>query len=171
VQGAGVEALDQGHVVVREEGPEQPGDELRRRVGDVGVEERHHVAPGGREGGGHGTPLPAGAAGAPHDPGTGVARLLGRIVGGAVVDHDHLVDQTVAAVLGQERLDDRSHDRADRRGLVAGRDAHRDGAPGRRLGPCDQVGGEVPVVVGLRHAPDSSSHRDRRCVEPARPGR
>ena len=44
VQGPGVEALDQGDVVGGQQRPEQPGDEGRGRVGDVGVEEGDEVA-------------------------------------------------------------------------------------------------------------------------------
>ena len=71
-------------------------------------------------------PLPPGAARPGHHAGPGVAGLLGRVVERAVVEHDDLVDQPVAPVAGQEGLDHGPHDRAHRRALVAGRDAHRD---------------------------------------------
>ena len=80
VQRAGVEALHERHVLGGEQRPEQPGDEGRRRVGHVGIEEGHDVAGGGRERGGHGLALAAGAARADHDPGPGVPGLLGGVV-------------------------------------------------------------------------------------------
>ena len=86
----------------------------------------------------------------------------------AVVEHDDLVDQAVAPVPGQEGLHDRPHHRAHRRALVAGRDAHRDRPAGPGLGLEHRAGGEVPVVVGVRPRPDSSS---RGRVERGRPGR
>ena len=158
VQGAGVEALDQGHVVGGQQRPEQPGDECRGRVGHVGVEEDDEVARRRRRGprpwpG----PCPRRPAGPRHHPCPGVGGVGGRVVARPVVEHDHLVDQAVAPVLGQERLDHRPHDRSHRRGLVAGRDAHRHGPLRAHLGRQDPLGREVPVLIGAHHAPDSSS--------------
>ena len=105
----------------------------------------------------HGLALAAGPARARHHPRPGVRGLGGGAVARPVVEHDHLVDQAVAPVPGQERLDDRPHDRSHRRGLVAGRDAHRHGALRALLGREDPLGREVAVPIGVRHAPDSSS--------------
>ena len=157
VQRPGVEALHECHVVGGEQRSEQAGHEGRRRVGHVRIEEGHDVTGGGGQGGGHGLALAAGPAGAGHDGCPGVAGLLGGVVARAVVEHDDLVDQPVAPVPGQKGLDDRPDHRAHRRALVAGGDAHRDGGAGPCLGLEHGTRGEVTVVIGVRHAPDSSS--------------
>ena len=73
-------------------------------------------------------PLPPSALDAAHHPGPGVGGLLRRVVGGAVVEHEDLVDQAVPAGRGQERLHHGPDHRAHGGPLVAGRDAHRDRA-------------------------------------------
>ena len=157
VQRPRVEALDEGHVVGGEQRPEQPGDEGGCRVGHVGIEVGDDVAARGRQRRCHGLALAAGAAGPGHHDRPGVTGLLGGVVERPVVEHDDLVHQAVAPVPGQERLDDGPHDRTHGRALVPGRDADRDGPAGPRLGLEHGADGEVPVVIGVRHAHDSSS--------------
>ena len=98
VQRSGVEALDEGDVVGGQQRAEQPGDEGRRRVGHIGVEEHDDVAGRGRQCGGHGLPLPARATRARDHAGTGIVGLLGGVVERPVVEHDDLVDEPVPAV-------------------------------------------------------------------------
>ena len=156
VQRPRVEALHQRDVVGRQERAEEARDEGRRGVRHVGVEIGHDVARRRVQGGGHGLPLAAGADRTADHPGPGLAGPDGRVVRRPVVEHDDLVDEPVAAVPGQEGLDHRPDHRADRRALVAGGDADRDGAAGAGLGLEDQVRREVPVVEGACHAHDST---------------
>jgi hypothetical protein len=88
VQRAGVEALHQRDVVEEQERSEHAGDEGGRRVGHIRIEEDDQVAVGRRQRGRHGLPLAAVRFDAPHHPGPGVGGLLGRVVGGAVVEHE-----------------------------------------------------------------------------------
>ena len=163
VERACVEALHQSDVTGRQQWPEQPGDEGRCRVGHVGVEEDHHVAGRCSQRGGHGAALaprtarPVGAARALHHEGARVAGLGRRVVERPVVEHDHLVDEPVASLVGQEGLNHRPDHRSHGRGLVVRRDAHRDAPTRARLGFEKQLSGEVPVVIGVAHAHDSSS--------------
>ncbi len=158
VERAGVVALDQGHVVGGEQRAQQSGHEGGGRVGHVGIQERDDVPGGGGQRSGHRLALAPGTAGPGHDAGPGAERLRGGVVERAVVEHDHLVHQAVAAVLAEEGLDHGPDDRAHRRALVPGRDADRHRPAGVSLGLQDQASGEVTVVIGVRHASDSSSH-------------
>ena len=140
-----------------EQRPQQPGHEGGRRVGHVGVQEGDDVTGGGGQRRRHGLPLAAGPAGPGHHLRPRVAGLLGGVVERAVIEDDDLVDQPVPPAGGQERLHDRPHDRAHGRALVSGRDADRDGPPDPGLGLEHRCAGEIAVVIGVRHAPDSSS--------------
>ncbi len=140
-----------------EQRSEQAGHEGRRRVGHVCIEEGDDVTGGGGQGCGHGLALAAGPAGSGHHGCPRVTGLFGGVVARAVVEHDDLVDEPVSPVSGQEGLDDRPDHRAHRGALVAGGNAHRDSRADACLGLEHGTGGEVTVVIGLRHAPDSSS--------------
>ena len=167
VQRPRVEALDQRDMVGGQQRAEEPGHEGRGRVGDVRVQEGDDVTRRGRQRRRHRLALAAVPTGSGHHGRPGVAGLLGGVVERAVIEHDDLVDQPVAPVPGQEGLHHRPHDRPHRRALVAGRDAHRDCPPGPGLGLEHRAGGEVPVVIGLGHALDSSSRAALRWPAPA----
>ena len=95
---------NQRNVVEEQEGPEHAGDEGRRRVGHVSIEEGDHVAARRRQGGCHGLTLPPSDLDALHDPGARVDGLRRRVVVRAVVEHDDLVHQAVPTGRGQEGL-------------------------------------------------------------------
>ncbi len=125
----GVEALDQADLLVGEQRPEQPGDEVRPPAGQVGVDEDQQVARG------HQQRLPqrlalAGIAAEfrSHlagrvDGRAGLGRHPGRRVGRVGVHHDQLVDQGRLADQGPRQGADHARDRAL---LVPGRDHHAD---------------------------------------------
>jgi hypothetical protein len=99
VQRPPIEALDQMNAVLGEQRPEQPRHEHRVRVDQIGVDENHDVAAGGRQR----APQHLAFAGPRRDLGQGLfarhdARAGGDrpdlgVVGGSRVEHDQLVDQ------------------------------------------------------------------------------
>ena len=129
MKGTLVEALDHGRGLVGEEGAEQPGHEVGAEVGDVAVDEGDQVTCGLTERHPHGLALATTSRVTSDHAGTGLLGDGSGPIGGAVVDDDHLVYQGDAAPGLRQLRDDRPNDGADRGGLVAGGDAHRDRAP------------------------------------------
>ncbi len=139
-----VAALDEVHRGVAEQRGHQAGDEAEVEAGDVGVTPDHHVAPGGGEGLPQRLALARGRSAlgedgpGAHHPGAGPTGFRRRGVRRAVVDHHHLVDQSVAL---DQAVDDEGDDRPDRGRLVASRQADRDG--GVALAGHQLVDGEI----------------------------
>ena len=141
---------------VGEERLDEPDDGLGAEVAEVGVEPAEEVAVARVQ------RLPQRVAlararpglgqhvGLGDDAGAGRGGDRGRGVGRAVVDHDDLVDE---ARLVDEMVADLAHDRADRCGFVAGRQAHRDRVPQRALRRAELVRIHLASLWGTRPDP------------------
>ena len=130
VQGAGVEALHQGHVVGGEQRAQQPGDEGGRGVRHIGVEEDHDVAGRGGEAAAMAWPLPPGAARRRPPPGPRPRRAWTAVSSPEPSSSTMTSSTSPSPPWAATNGCTRPHDRADGRALVAGGDAHRDGPAG-----------------------------------------